>query len=150
MNTIIPPPLVTAFASSLMWWVHKQTPNMQLHSIANKPLAIALGLIALGLMLATVVEFWRVGTTVNPLKPTNTSSLVTSGVLRLSRNPIYLGDVLLLVAWATWLGSISALIVVPIFMAYITQFQIKPEEKALGSKFSQEFDEYCKSVRRWI
>jgi protein-S-isoprenylcysteine O-methyltransferase Ste14 len=78
------------------------------------------------------------------------SALVTTGVQRFSRNPIYLGDVLLLAAWALWLHSITALIALPLFVAYITKFQIQAEEAALRSKFAEQFTNYCGSVRRWV
>jgi protein-S-isoprenylcysteine O-methyltransferase Ste14 len=133
-----------------MWWLDQQTQTMRIHTQVNKPLAIVLVVIALGLMIATVIEFWKQRTTVNPMKPNATSALVTTGVLRFSRNPIYLGDVLLLAAWALWLHSITALIALPPFVAYITKFQIQPEEAALRSKFAEQFTNYCGSVRRWL
>jgi protein-S-isoprenylcysteine O-methyltransferase Ste14 len=150
MNTLIPPPLVTASLCALIWWIDQQTQTMRIDTEANKPLAIAVLVIALGLMLATVIEFWKQRTTINPMKPSSTSSLVTTGVLRLSRNPIYLGDALVLIAWTLWLHSITAVIAIPIFVAYITKFQIEPEEAALRAKFASQFQAYCASVRRWI
>jgi protein-S-isoprenylcysteine O-methyltransferase Ste14 len=150
MNTLIPPPLVTASLCALMWWIDHQTQTLRIDKAANKPLAIAVLVIALGLMVATVIEFWRHRTTINPMKPSSTSSLVTTGVLRLSRNPIYLGDALLLIAWMLWLHSITAIAALPIFVAYITKFQIESEEAALRAKFASQFQEYCASVRRWI
>jgi protein-S-isoprenylcysteine O-methyltransferase Ste14 len=150
MNTLIPPPIVTATLAALMWWINQQLPELQLTGKFNKPLAYVLVLIALGLMLATVIEFWKLRTTVNPMKPGNTLALATNGVMRLSRNPIYLGDAILLVAWSIWLGSLVALIALPIFVIYINRFQIEPEERALRLKFSTQFERYCNSVRRWI
>jgi protein-S-isoprenylcysteine O-methyltransferase Ste14 len=150
MNTLIPPPIVTATLAALMWWITQQLPKLQFHTMFNKPLAYLLILIALGLMLATVLEFWKLRTTVNPMKPGNTSKLATDGVMRLSRNPIYLGDAILLVAWSLWLGSPVALFVMPMFILYINRFQIDPEERALLAKFSTQYEGYCNLVRRWI
>jgi protein-S-isoprenylcysteine O-methyltransferase Ste14 len=150
MNTLIPPPIVTASFCALMWWIDQQTQAMRIVTSANKPLAIAILAIALGLMTATVIEFWKHRTTINPMKPSSTSHLVTTGVLKLSRNPIYLGDALLLLAWALWLNSIVAIILLPLFIAYLSKFQIQPEEAELRSKFTNEYSEYCALVRRWI
>jgi protein-S-isoprenylcysteine O-methyltransferase Ste14 len=133
-----------------MWWLDQQTQTMRIHTVANKPLAIALLLMALGLMAATVFEFWKHRTTINPMKPSSTSHLVTTGILKFSRNPIYLGDVLLLIAWALWLHSITAIIMIAPFTAYLTKFQIQPEEAALRAKFANEYFDYCVLVRRWI
>jgi protein-S-isoprenylcysteine O-methyltransferase Ste14 len=101
-------------------------------------------------MAAAVFEFWKHRTTVNPMNPGLTSTLVSTGVFRFSRNPIYAGDALLIVAWAIWLNSITALISLPLFVAYISKFQIQPEEVMLASKFKEQFTNYCKSVRRWV
>jgi protein-S-isoprenylcysteine O-methyltransferase Ste14 len=150
MNTLIPPPIVTASFCALMWWLDQQTQTMRIHTLANRPLAIALLAIALGLMAAAVFEFWKHRTTVNPMNPGLTSTLVSTGVFRFSRNPIYAGDALLIVAWAIWLNSITALISLPLFIAYISKFQIQPEEVMLASKFKEQFTNYCKSVRRWV
>jgi protein-S-isoprenylcysteine O-methyltransferase Ste14 len=150
MNTLIPPPIVTATLAAVMWWITQQLPELQFRSMFNKPLAYVLVLIALALMLATVIEFWKLRTTVNPMKPGNTSELATAGVMRLSRNPIYLGDAILLGAWSFWMSSPIALIAMPIFVIYINRFQIEPEERALRTKFSTQYESYCNSVRRWI
>jgi protein-S-isoprenylcysteine O-methyltransferase Ste14 len=150
MNTLIPPPIVTASFCALMWWLDQQTQTMRIQTSVNKPLALALLAIALGLMAATVFEFWKHRTTINPMKPSSTSRLVTTGILKFSRNPIYLGDVLLLVAWALWLHSVIALITLVPFVAYLTKFQIQPEEAALRAKFANQYIDYSALVRRWI
>jgi protein-S-isoprenylcysteine O-methyltransferase Ste14 len=133
-----------------MWWIDQQTQAMRVVTGVNKPLAIALLAIALGLMTATVIEFWKHRTTINPMKPSTTSHLVTTGVLKFSRNPIYLGDALLLLAWAIWLNSVISVLTLPLFVAYLSKFQIQPEEAELRSKFTNEYFKYCALVRRWI
>jgi protein-S-isoprenylcysteine O-methyltransferase Ste14 len=150
MNTLIPPPIVTASFCALMWWIDQQTQAMRVVTGVNKPLAIALLAIALGLMTATVIEFWKHRTTINPMKPSTTSHLVTTGVLKFSRNPIYLGDALLLLAWAIWLNSVISVLTLTLFVAYLSKFQIQPEEAELRSKFTNEYFKYCALVRRWI
>jgi protein-S-isoprenylcysteine O-methyltransferase Ste14 len=97
-----------------------------------------------------VYQFWRHRTTVNPMRPDQTSSLVTSGIYRISRNPIYLADLVILVAWMVWLGAWINIIWLAAFVVYISRFQILPEERMLAGKFGEEWDSYCARVRRWI
>jgi protein-S-isoprenylcysteine O-methyltransferase Ste14 len=97
-----------------------------------------------------VVEFRRARTTVNPTQPGTTSRIVATGVYKLSRNPMYLGFALLLLALAVWLSHTPALLTVPAYMLYMNRFQIVPEERALIVKFGHEFATYMQTVRRWI
>ena len=97
-----------------------------------------------------VLAFRQANTTVNPTTPVASTALVVRGVYRLTRNPMYLGFALLLLALAVWLGKMSALLLVPLFMAYLQHFQIRPEEDALHARFGASFDTYCQQVRRWL
>jgi protein-S-isoprenylcysteine O-methyltransferase Ste14 len=117
---------------------------------ALRILAVALVLLGLAIDVVGVLSFRRARTTVNPLKPANTSALVTSGIYRLTRNPMYLGMATLLAGWAAWLGTPWALAGVIAFVAWITRFQIVPEERALSHLFGGDFDAYRARVRRWI
>jgi len=94
--------------------------------------------------------FRRNGTTVNPTKPDTTSSLLTTGVYSYTRNPMYVCSLFILIGWAYFLSNILAIILLPIFVIYMNQYQIKPEEDALELKFGQEFVEYKSKVRRWL
>jgi protein-S-isoprenylcysteine O-methyltransferase Ste14 len=78
------------------------------------------------------------------------SALVTGGVYRLTRNPMYLGLLLDLLAWAVFLWAPLALAVLPIFVLYIHRFQIVSEERALSSLFGSEYADYKQLVRRWL
>ena len=75
---------------------------------------------------------------------------MSSGVYRISRNPMYLGFFLALAGWALYLSNAVAVLLLPVFLAYMTQYQIKPEERALLAKFGPEFAQYMASVRRWM
>ena len=97
-----------------------------------------------------VVSFKRAKTTVNPMKPESTSSLVVAGIYRVTRNPMYLGFLLILLGWAAWLSNVLALLPIAGFVIYMTVFQIRPEERALEALFGPEFAAYKKRVRRWI
>lgn len=100
--------------------------------------------------LAGVKEFKQYHTTLNPLHPEKTSSLVTSGVYQLTRNPMYLGLLIVLLGWGDLLDSFLAYSGALIFFLYISIFQIKPEEEMMKAKFDQEFSQYCSQVRRWL
>ena len=95
-------------------------------------------------------SFRSAKTTGNPGRPEMTSSLVTSGIYRISRNPMYMGLIFLLLAWATWLGSLFSIVIIVIFQQYVTRFQIVPEEKALAKRFAEKYHNYCSQVRRWL
>jgi len=100
--------------------------------------------------MAGVLAFRARKTTVNPLNPDAASTLVVDGVYRFSRNPMYLGFLLMLAGLAVYLSSPTAAILVPAFCAYINAFQVRPEERALLARFGPSFVEYKASVRRWI
>lgn len=95
-------------------------------------------------------QFIRAKTTINPMAPDNADKLVIKGLYRISRNPMYLGVLFLLLAWAVYLQNILSFAPPILFVVFMTLFQIKPEEKALRKKFGTQYDEYSKSVRRWI
>ncbi len=97
-----------------------------------------------------VVSFRRAGTTVNPLKPDGTSALVVSGIYRVTRNPMYLGMLLVLLGLACYLGNVVAFLLLPSFALYLNRFQIAPEEKVLTVLFGAEFTTYRATVRRWL
>ena len=100
--------------------------------------------------IAGTISFHRAKTTVNPMKPDKASSLVTSGVYRITRNPMYVGLLLVLVAWAVFLSSPPALAGPVAFLFYVGRFQIMPEEITLSSLFGSEYNAYKSGVRRWL
>lgn len=106
----------------------------------------------LGIIVAIVgvCSFRAHATSVNPLDPNKASSLVDSGVYSLTRNPMYVGMALISIGYAWYCSHASGLLVIFGFVAYMTFFQIIPEEKVLYSIFGQEYDDYFKRVRRWL
>ncbi|MBZ0113624.1 MAG: isoprenylcysteine carboxylmethyltransferase family protein [Thermoanaerobaculia bacterium] len=114
--------------------------------------AVALTFLGLGvgLILTASRSFRRHRTTVNPTRPTRSRRLVTTGLYRWSRNPIYLGLLCLLVAWAFRLSSPASLVLTPLFVLYLNRYQIVPEERALEKIFGEAFEEFCRQTRRWI
>jgi protein-S-isoprenylcysteine O-methyltransferase Ste14 len=107
---------------------------------------------ALGLLVeaAGAYEFVQARTTVDPTHPANASTLVTGGVYRFTRNPMYLGDMVMLVAWGLYLSNPIALAAAWLFVAYIDRFQIRAEERALHSLFGGVYEDFCARVRRWV
>ena len=146
----IPPLLVWLVIAGAMYGVAYAAPKLSFTLAGSS--AIALAHVALGgaLAFAGVIAFRGKRTTVNPLTPDASSSVVSSGVYRFSRNPMYLGFLLALAGWAVYLSNAGAALLLPVFVAYMTQYQIKPEERALLAKFGSEFAQYMSRVRRWL
>ena len=146
----IPPVVVWLLMAVAMLAVSYSTPALSFTLAGSR--VIALVLLGLGgaLAAAGVLAFRGGRTTVNPLTPSASSSVVTSGVYRLSRNPMYLGFLLALAGWAVYLSNASAAVFLPAFVVYMTEFQIKPEERALLAKFGSEFAQYMSRTRRWL
>ncbi len=150
MSLLLPPPLVVALLAAAMWGLDRAFPAGRIAFAGQQSLAVALLALAAALMAAAVVSFASAKTTINPLRPANASHLITTGVFRWSRNPIYLADLLLLAAWAVWLGNFANVVWLAVFVAYINRFQIRPEEAALSRLFVAEYATYCARVRRWL
>ena len=150
MNPLIPPPIIAAIVGVLMWAVNRWLELGRVEFAFQTPVAMVLLVAGLLLMLVAVASFVVAKTTVNPLRPSRASSLVTTGIFRLSRNPIYLGDLLVLAALAVWLGNaVNVVLLVP-FVWTINRFQIIPEERALTDLFGERYVAYCSRVRRWL
>ncbi len=146
----IPPPLVGLAMGAGMWAIAHAAPTLQLSSSVRWAVTAALILIGVVVALGGVMSFRRARTTVNPLKPETSAALVTSGVYSFTRNPMYLGMLLVLVGWSAYLSSVWALVGPICFALYITRFQIIPEERVLDGLFGAPFADYKKRVRRWI
>jgi protein-S-isoprenylcysteine O-methyltransferase Ste14 len=113
-------------------------------------LAATISAVGILFMLAGLYEFQKAKTTFNPMTPGAASSVVTSGVYRVSRNPMYVGFLLLLIGWAIWLSHTLPFFLLPAFVLYMNRFQILPEERALSAKFGKAYDSYQQGVRRWL
>jgi protein-S-isoprenylcysteine O-methyltransferase Ste14 len=146
----LPPVPLVVIVAALMWVASSLTPTFDFFLPAKSLWAVGLALIGAVICLSGVVSFGRAKTTVNPMKPDSTSSLIVSGVYKYTRNPMYLGFVLVLLGWAAFLSNLAALALLPAFVVYIDQFQIRPEERVLGSLFPHEYPAYRARVRRWI
>lgn len=146
----IPPLVVGVCIAACMWLVSWAQPAFAFTFALHRILAVSLGLAGVLIAGSAVVSFGRAKTTVNPMKPDASSSLVTSGIYNFTRNPMYLGFLSALVGWALVLSNVLAFLLLPAFILYMNRFQIEPEERALTALFGQEFVEYSSRVHRWI
>jgi protein-S-isoprenylcysteine O-methyltransferase Ste14 len=146
----IPPLLVWLVIAGAMFGVAYSAPRLSFTLSGSSAIALTLAALGGAVAFSGVVAFHEKRTTVNPLTPSASSSVVSSGVYRVSRNPMYLGLLLALGGWAVYLSNAGAALLLPAFVAYMTQYQIKPEERALVAKFGSEFEQYMSRVRRWL
>jgi len=148
MNNKIPPPIVT-FICGLVIYFSKSFFN-QFFSYSNNIISLFLLILGLLVFLSAVKSFRRQKTTVNPLEPRQASSLVTSGIFKFSRNPMYLGMLIILLSISFKFNLIGGIITSIFFYIFITKFQIIPEEAAMNELFGNEFIVYSNKTRRWI
>jgi protein-S-isoprenylcysteine O-methyltransferase Ste14 len=145
----IPPAVVLIVVGCGMWAVAKVGPPLA--SVpAGAVVGVFLMIAGLALDIAAALTFRRARTTFNPFRPEATTALVSTGVFGISRNPMYLGMLIMLLGWAVYLPSLAALFGPVAFVLYISRFQIVPEERALTSLFGAGFAEYKSRVRRWV
>jgi protein-S-isoprenylcysteine O-methyltransferase Ste14 len=146
----IPPPIVGSIMALLMWVVSGLGPQLPIGDQTRYGLTGVLVLIGISFDVLGLVAFRAMRTTINPLRPDRTSALVTQGVYRVTRNPMYVGMAFLLLAWGVYLSAWVSLAGVALFVFYITRLQIIPEERVLKQRFGAEFSAYSDRVRRWL
>ena len=146
----IPPAVITLIIVVTMWWIDQYLvfswPSfgtmwwMSFFFLGMGGLFGAFGL----------VEFYRSSTSIDPHKPNKASHLVTRGVYNISRNPMYVGLLLILIGYGFYLGNVLVFAMIPLFIAYMNRYQIIPEEKVMEEKFGEEYQKYKSEVRRWM
>lgn len=146
----IPPAALMVILAAAMWGGARLAPALAFSFPRQSWVAAALAAAGALVSLLGVVAFHRAQTTVDPRQPAKSVALVRVGIYRLSRNPMYVGFLLVLAAWATYLSNLLAFLALPVFLLYLNRFQIIPEERALRAKFGKRFVEYEESVRRWL
>lgn len=150
LETRIPAPFVAMAIALAMHFLPQADPLADAIDVVRlAAIDLSMNLSAL-VAIAAFAGFIHARTTINPLRPERASVLVTHGIYRYTRNPMYLSLLLLLVAYASYLGTWAALAGPVLYVAYITRFQILPEERVLLSKFGAEYEAYRRRVRRWI
>jgi len=150
LETKIPAPVLAVAIAAVM----KLYAGIAEISFDTSPILVEIGVrlnqLSGVIALLAFASFALARTTINPLDPSRASTLVTGGIYRITRNPMYLSLLLLLIAYAVRLGSWAVWTGPILFAAYVTRFQIIPEEKILEAKFGAAFIAYKNRTRRWI
>ncbi len=146
----VPPAAITAITAAAMWLAATLAPSMALALSWRMTLAAVFAGVGGALAIAGILAFRKAKTTINPLEPEATSSVVTSGVYGMSRNPMYVGILFILAGWAVFLANALPFAFLPAFVLYLNHFQIGPEEQILSARFGHEYAMYLRSVRRWL
>lgn len=146
----VPPPVVMLLLAVGMYFASGAVPAMHYQFALRLPAGVLLGLAGLAVNVAGLQAFRRHRTTVNPLQPGRATELVCDGIFRWTRNPMYLGMVMLLGGWALYLANGVSFLGPVVLFAWLTRFQILPEERALRDKFPGAFDNYARRVGRWL
>ena len=148
MNNKIPPPIVTIICGIAIYF--SKSYFNQFFNYNNNTISLFLLILGLVVFISAVKSFRVHKTTVNPLEPRKATSLVTSGIFKFSRNPMYLGMLIILLSISFKFNLIGGMITSLFFYIFITKFQIIPEEVAMNELFGNEFIDYEKKTRRWI
>ncbi|WP_421812162.1 methyltransferase family protein [Flagellimonas sp.] len=150
MKMKVPPALIMLVFGGLMYVLDRFLPFGEFEFFGKQELAMFLSGLGVLVMLISVVQFFSMKTTVDPLNPQKTRKLVTNGIYKFTRNPMYLGMLLFLLAFGLKLGNAFNTLLAAGFVSYMNRFQIKPEEEALSDMFGKEYSVYCKLTRRWF
>ena len=148
MKTKIPPPILALVMIGLIYlsslFIVPTTFNYQ------GSLSILVLILGFACLLPSFKLFAKFKTTITPLKPSNSTALVTEGMYRYSRNPMYLGMLIILLAISFKFNLVGGIVISLFFYIFITKFQILPEEEAMNELFGDEFIKYSNRTRRWI
>ena len=105
------------------------------------------GIVVIGF---SIVTFRMDKTTITPLHPDQATNLLKTGIYQYTRNPMYFGLLLILFSIGFYLQNLASMFVLPIYVWFISKYQIIPEEEALHKLFGQDYINYQDRVRRWI
>ncbi|MAO82730.1 MAG: isoprenylcysteine carboxyl methyltransferase [Myxococcales bacterium] len=133
-----------------MWLVSKYSLNTNFNLNGINILALVFLIIAIIMIVLSINKFKKNRTTISPLRPNKTSSLITSGIYNYTRNPMYLGLLLMLISTALFIKNFISFLIIPLFVIFINKNQILPEEQILENIFGEEYRNYTKKVKRWI
>lgn len=146
----VPPDIVALLVAALMWVASAVAPTLAIPVPLRVGIAAVFIAVGVGVIVSARVVLGRSNTTWKPTTPGRTSRLVTTGVYRFTRNPMYLGMLLILLGWAVVLESPFALILPAAFMFYMNRLQIGPEERTLSALLGRDYSDYLRHVRRWL
>jgi len=146
----IPPLLVVALMLLAMVPLAQLLPSTGIPDAARWGAVTFFGLVGAIFVLPAAISFRRAGTTVDPRDPEKTEALVTDGLYRISRNPMYVGFCFWLIAGAFAVSSLWLLVAWPLFVIYMNALQIPAEEQAMADKFPEQWPAFCAQVPRWL
>ncbi|MEI6725866.1 MAG: isoprenylcysteine carboxylmethyltransferase family protein [Actinomycetes bacterium] len=146
----VPPDVTWLLIAGVMWIASAVTPGLAIPMALRVGIPLMLAGAGVGIIVNARVTLDRAHTTWSPRAPDLTTNLVTSGLYRFSRNPIYFGMLLVMVGWAVALASPVAVVLSAAFVLYIDRFQIRPEERTLAALLGQDYRDYAERVRRWV
>jgi protein-S-isoprenylcysteine O-methyltransferase Ste14 len=146
----LPPVAQGLVVAAGMWLIARYLPALSFDIPARRSLVVLFFCLGGIVAVPAITAFRSAETTVDPRDPGKATRLVVAGVYRYSRNPMYLGLLFLLIAWAFYLSNLVAFAGVPLFVLAMNRLQIQPEEAAMEAKFGDEFRAYRESVRRWL
>lgn len=149
LESKVPPPALVLVLALFMWLISRAAPPLHFDLPTHNWLAAFLVSAGFVIGIFGVATFRNAKTTVDPLRP-RASSLVTRGVYSISRNPMYLGGLIMLLGWALFVSNVLAFLFLPVYFLYINRFQIAPEERVLTALFGQKYAAYQLRVRRWL
>lgn len=150
LDARVPPPIVAMVVAFAMWEIAWRVPGATVAVPARDTAAMALAVLGLVVEGAGAWRFVRARTSVDPTHPTSVTTLVTGGIYRFTRNPMYLGDLIILLGWGVHLANPLALALSALFVLTMDLVQIPPEERAMEALFGEAYSEYRARVRRWI
>jgi len=150
MSLKLPPVAVFVIFSILMYLVSSFLPFGDFEFFGRYYFVLVLMGMAVLIAIISLFQFFVSKTTIDPRTPLKVTKLVTGGIYKFTRNPMYLAILLVLLAWGLWLGNAFNTLLAAGFVGYMNKFQIKPEEEALATIFGKEFQQYCTLVRRWF
>ena len=150
MKLKLPPVLIFVIFSILMYVLSLVLPFGDFEFFGRE--VLILFLLGMGALVGfiSLIQFYIAKTSIDPRTPSKASDLVTNGLYKFSRNPMYVALLMVLLAWGLWLGNAFNTLLAAGFVGYLNKFQIIPEEKALSDMYGKAYKHYCTQVRRWF
>ena len=145
----IPPPLWTLLLLAATYYLSMAPGLNTLPVWPTRPAGLIVIAVALLIVFGAMLQFRLANTQLLPNSPTN-NALVTGGIFSITRNPMYLGMTLFAVGGALWFGR-PLMLLAPLLMFAVANWAFIPfEEAKMRRQFGEQFDAYCRRVRRWI
>lgn len=150
LELLIPPFPLSLVLCGIIILCAKWFPQYSFSITSMAEWGLAFWALAMAFILPAVFSFIKAKTTVDPRHPNNSHTLVTSGLYKISRNPMYVGFLFLIIGTTCFYGQIVGFFLTALFVIYMNRYQIAPEEKQLIDTFGDEYIQYCQSVKRWL